>query len=90
MPWPQPTRASAASPSPPTPDSLFVKEDTLVFYGGNTALKGSAVIAGLHSVNQPDSTSGKISKNLLYKDAFTYDDCDFLEVGAFVPYLLSP
>ena len=68
----------------------FVKEDTLVFYGGNTALRGSAVIAGLHSVNQPDSTSGKISKNLLYNDAFTYDDCDFLEVGAFLPYLLCP
>ena len=60
----------------------FVNEDVLIFYGGDTEVKSSAVIGGSHSVDQPDSTVGMTSKNLLYNDKFTYDDCDFLEVVA--------
>ena len=66
----------------------FVNGDALIFYGGNTEVKTSAVIGGSHSVDQPDSTVGMTSKNLLYNDKFTYDDCDFLEVSGCPPYLL--
>ena len=66
----------------------FVNEDVLIFYGGNTEYRTTAVIGSSHSVDQPDSTVGKISKNLLFNDKFTYDDCDFLEVKARPAYLL--
>ena len=65
----------------------FINGDTLIIYGANTEVKASAVIEGSHSVDQPDSTSGKISKSLP-SDRLAYDDCDFLEVRSRPPCLL--
>ena len=59
----------------------FSKNDTLTFYGNDTACKGSSAITSLHSVTQPDETQGKINPTLSDLKPFAYDDCDFLEVS---------
>ena len=58
----------------------FNNNDTLVFYGRDTAGKGSSTVTSLHSVMQPDSTQGKINPALSDLKPFAYDDCDFMEV----------
>ena len=61
----------------------FGKNDTLVFYGHDTQYKGTADIADLYSVKQPDSTAGKQTTSMGNPQGFqSYDDLDFLEVGA--------
>ena len=61
----------------------FGKDDTLVFYGHDTQYKGTADIADLHSVQQPDSTAGRQTTAMGDFQGFqSYDDLDFLEVGA--------
>ena len=61
----------------------FGKNDTLVFYGRDTQYKGTADIADLYSVKQPDSTAGKQTTSMGNPQGFqSYDDLDFLEVGA--------
>ncbi len=64
----------------------FINGDTLIIYGADTEVKASALIEGSHSVDQPDSTTGKISKSLP-SDRLAYDDCDFLEVRDHPSYL---
>ena len=61
----------------------FGKNDTLVFYGRDTQYKGTADIADLYSVKQPDSTMGKQTTSMGNPQGFqSYDDLDFLEVRA--------
>lgn len=61
----------------------FGKNDTLIFYGRDTQYKGTADIADLYSVKQPDSTVGKQTTSMGNPQGFqSYDDLDFLEVGA--------
>ena len=61
----------------------FGKNDTLVFYGHDTQYKGAADIANLYSVPQPGSTAGKETASMGNPQGFqSYDDLDFLEVGA--------
>ena len=61
----------------------FGKNDTLVFYGHDTQYKGTADIADLYSVKQPDSTAGKQTTSMGNPQGFqSYDDLDFLEVDA--------
>ncbi len=59
----------------------FNKNDTVVFYGKDTANKGSSTVTSLHSVMQPDSTQGKVNPALSDLKPFAYDDCDFMEVS---------
>ena len=61
----------------------FGKNDTLILYGRDTQYKGTADIADLYSVKQPDSTAGRQTTSMGNPQGFqSYDDLDFLEVGA--------